>query len=445
YLALASANNRFDRFKVKKKRVKWAGKLVLVILLSISINIYTLAKRAAPVQADIGLGDEHDGAKNVSGTDSTSFNYIAINATSGSGEADASLIQVGATATVVAGDDVLVIQMTGAGAGNWETCDVSAVVLNDYIDCAVDLTNIYQATGAQVVVMPQWTTVDVNSGDTLTTSAWNGTTGGIIAFRATGAVTIDSGGDVHVDGLGFGGGSAGSAGSGGVSAAAGVSGGAGGNGGGGAKPAGGAGGVGGAGGAGGGVIIIWANSISVAGTMSSDGGSGSTGSVGVTAVDAGSYGAGGGGSPGAGGGGGSGGSIFVRADTVTLGNSITTAGGGGGASGGANGGAGGAGNNGATAGGLSSTGAGGGGGDALTNVGGDASGGAAGSGQGGGKGIIHVEYVTLSGDNTTDPVADTLEIPEKLLLLIPLVIFLPRIIRIFKRRRKYNYKYSIGI
>jgi hypothetical protein len=57
--------------------------------------------------------------------------------------------------------------------------------------------------------VPQWTTVTIENGGTLTATAWGGTTGGIIAFRATGAVTINSGGAINANALGYRGGTGG--------------------------------------------------------------------------------------------------------------------------------------------------------------------------------------------------------------------------------------------
>ncbi|MFC1790814.1 hypothetical protein ACFLZP_05035, partial [Patescibacteria group bacterium] len=53
-------------------------------------------------------------------------------------------------------------------------------------------------------------------------------------------------------------------------------------------------------------------------------------------------------------------------------------------------------------------------------------------------------YVQYSLDST-DPVADTLEIPEALLFLIPLVLVLPKIIKqVRKRRKKHDRAYSLN-
>jgi hypothetical protein len=302
-------------------------------------------------------GDGHDGAKTVTGTDSSSFSYIAVDTISGSSQTNADRIEVGDTSSVAAGDDVLVIQMEGTGQGSWETCEVQSVSLNDYIDCESDLAYEYQSTGAQVVVMPQWTDVTIQDGGTLTTSAWNGTTGGIVAFRATSDLSIaaDTGGGgglIDVSGLGFESGTSpagGAGGGGGATSSPGSAGSAGGNGSSGYGPGAGNGGTsaGGAGG-GGGFDVFGGGSGGGGGGGASGGGSGgayaTTGNAGITGTSGpgglGGDSGGGAGSAGTGGegSGGSVGSTYGSADLTTM---YLGSGGSGGASGAGGGGGGG--------------------------------------------------------------------------------------------------------
>ena len=53
--------------------------------------------------------------------------------------------------------------------------------------------------------VPQYTTVTVNSDSSITSPAWNGYTGGIVAFRAE-TVAINNGGQINVSGKGYRGG-----------------------------------------------------------------------------------------------------------------------------------------------------------------------------------------------------------------------------------------------
>ena len=59
-------------------------------------------------------------------------------------------------------------------------------------------------TAAQVIRVPQYTTLTVNSGGSITASAWTGTTGGVVAVNVLNAATIN--GSVNVTGQGFQGG-----------------------------------------------------------------------------------------------------------------------------------------------------------------------------------------------------------------------------------------------
>lgn len=100
--------------------------------------------------------------------------------------------QVFATnASFASGQVVLVIQMQGANAGQWERALVQSYTAG-VITLATPLigtyTNVSGAT-AQVRVLKQYTSVTINSGVTYIAKAWNGTTGGIIGFLANGTVT----------------------------------------------------------------------------------------------------------------------------------------------------------------------------------------------------------------------------------------------------------------
>lgn len=115
------------------------------------------------------------------------------------------------------GDRVLVIQMQGASinaansaafgsvtaignAGNYEfatVCDVNAGASEVALERA--LVNTYSAAGLQLIRVPQYQNVLVTG--TLTAQAWNGQTGGVLAFEATGSVQLDA--NIDVSGLGF--------------------------------------------------------------------------------------------------------------------------------------------------------------------------------------------------------------------------------------------------
>jgi len=101
------------------------------------------------------------------------------------------------------GNRVIVHQTTGPGAGAWEENLVKQKE-GAQLQLEKPLKNSYVTSGntrAQVVLMPQYKNVTV-SGGTLTAPAWDGTTGGILAFSATGKVDVQ-GGSISMTSRGF--------------------------------------------------------------------------------------------------------------------------------------------------------------------------------------------------------------------------------------------------
>ena len=108
------------------------------------------------------------------------------------------------------GDEVLIIQMQGTGAGNYDFGLISNISGN-IITLVSPLANAYTVGGnsrAQLVRVPNYQDVTVQSGGTLTARAWNGSTGGVLAFRALGTTNVQAGATVNLSGNGFRGGPA---------------------------------------------------------------------------------------------------------------------------------------------------------------------------------------------------------------------------------------------
>lgn len=326
-----------------------------------------------------------------------------------------------------ANQEVLIIQMQGTGAGSYEFGRIASKTSNT-LTLQNKLVNQYTVVGgnskAQIVQVPNYGNVTVQAGGILTAHDWDGNTGGIVVFRALtstsieGAIQVNGGNGFGTNTTGEGGGNGGGfrgggayrrgpgmsfsgEGTGGSSTQSnsangnGAGGGyqnlgnVGGSGGGnryqglpGTKEhnefivgavgfssgsdslvtmtlgGGGSGGsaennnsdqiFGGGGGAGGGIIFISSRSFTVTGGLSVNGGNGGNGT-------------------GASGGGGAGGSIYLNAETATLGSSLITALGG----------------NGGTT-------------------------GQGGQGGNGGLGRIYIQYTTFSG--TTNPSASSQQV-----------------------------------
>ncbi len=109
------------------------------------------------------------------------------------------------------GCEVLIIAIQGTQAqydqaGYYEFHTVASDSASS-IEVTVGLTHAFPGTSYQILVLrvPHYTTVTVSGGGTLTTAAWDGTTGGVVAFRASESVSV-SDGLISANELGFRGG-----------------------------------------------------------------------------------------------------------------------------------------------------------------------------------------------------------------------------------------------
>ena len=181
-----------------------------------------------------------NGVKSVTVTASTTkvneFTALTANANAGTQTITvaASSLNTNArfTSTLTPGDLVMIIQMQGAlmklspvpvwapdstygkvysyeNSGNYEFAEVKSVISATQIEINCGLTHSYTSTGkAQVVRVPRYSSLNVAASATLTTDAWNGTIGGILAVEVDGNTTINAGGLVSANALGFRGGTA---------------------------------------------------------------------------------------------------------------------------------------------------------------------------------------------------------------------------------------------
>lgn len=133
------------------------------------------------------------------------------------------------TTTLTPGDLVMVIQMQGAmmnlgtyaiswlpdstygkvwdyaNCGNYEFAEVKSVISTTQIELNCGLQKSYSLSGkSQVVRVPRYSSLNVGSSATLTTVAWNGTTGGVLAIEVDGNTTVN--GLVSANATGFRGG-----------------------------------------------------------------------------------------------------------------------------------------------------------------------------------------------------------------------------------------------
>lgn len=114
----------------------------------------------------------------------------------------------GTNSSFAIGQLVMVIQMTGADSGIWQLNKITSYSPGSI---GVKYANVISFTGAaQILVMKQYHDVTINNGVTWSAKAWNGVTGGILAFFCNGQFTNN--GTINLVGKGFRGGAGGAAG-----------------------------------------------------------------------------------------------------------------------------------------------------------------------------------------------------------------------------------------
>ncbi|MCB9370823.1 hypothetical protein H6501_04455 [Candidatus Woesearchaeota archaeon] len=170
-------------------------------------NVTVYAQYNAP------FGSGEDGALVVSSLNTTinTFTYLLSNSSAGN-----TILQVNDSSLFAQGDEILIIQMQNGSGGNYSAgtyeianvqssgpgiLEVKSSLSHDYGSGEFDKQN---ALVTQIVKIPQFTNVTINSGASLSAPAWNGYGGGIVIFRATG--TLNSSGYINVSEIGFRGG-----------------------------------------------------------------------------------------------------------------------------------------------------------------------------------------------------------------------------------------------
>lgn len=149
----------------------------------------------------LGFGSGADGALSIS-VDTTEAPIDS----SCSGTSGTATLTVGSSLSFAANQIVLVHQSRGTSAGNWELAQVASYV-GTTLTLRSNLVNSYVSSGAdaaQVRVVPQYTSVTVNTGVTWTAKAWNGSVGGILAYMCNGLRNVM--GTISVKGKGYRGG-----------------------------------------------------------------------------------------------------------------------------------------------------------------------------------------------------------------------------------------------
>jgi len=166
----------------------------------------------------IGFGNGKDGALIVS-NGALQINNVATRLVGGGGDVGARAIELDNAQGIGPDDVLLLVQITGAAptaadvvldgssqsmAGTYELVRVAGVSANRVALIDGLQKGPYAPVATQVVRVPQYTDVTIQKSNSLDARRYDGGTGGIIAFLATGAVTLE--GDISGDFAGFNGG-----------------------------------------------------------------------------------------------------------------------------------------------------------------------------------------------------------------------------------------------
>jgi RHS repeat-associated protein len=146
------------------------------------------------------FGDGSDGDVTISGISYTDNIRAAISGDAANGQ---TLLPVASVTGFLPGQEVLIHQVQGVGAGTYEFARVSAISATALV-LQQNLIHGYSSSGnsrAQVIQVPQYRNLTLLTGATLTAHPWDGFTGGFIAFRVSG--TLNSQGTITAAGLGF--------------------------------------------------------------------------------------------------------------------------------------------------------------------------------------------------------------------------------------------------
>jgi len=175
-----------------------------VVALAASLLLTQAIADKAHAEADsFGLGSGRDGAVTVNAANTVINSYASVTANVAVG---ASTISVDTTTGFVAGNVVLVWQATGLSAtdaprgvqttialagknvGHHEWARIESIGTNT-ITLTNPVINAYRSGTAQLVRVPEYTTVTIGAAGSIVASAWTGSKGGIVAFLATGAIS----------------------------------------------------------------------------------------------------------------------------------------------------------------------------------------------------------------------------------------------------------------
>jgi hypothetical protein len=132
----------------------------------------------------------------------------ALGVTASTGQFALTLASADVFTSSMESDEVLIIQMEGASAGQYEFGTIASVE-NEVLTLTRALSNTYSIgsySKAQVLRVPHYRNVTVQDTGTLAAHAWDGSTGGIVVVACTGKLHIQTGGSINMNEKGYEGG-----------------------------------------------------------------------------------------------------------------------------------------------------------------------------------------------------------------------------------------------
>ena len=170
-----------------------------------------------PVFAPLGESDGHWGALTLTAGTTVINAYAALTSDLGAGVSSVVLQENLSTFRVRVGDLLLLWQAAARPAsppvsgvstalslaelsmGHWEWQRVAAVA-GSTIDFAAPTQHAYTGGLSQLILVPEYTRLEVPTNASIVAQAWNGRTGGIVAFLASAEIVVDG----RVDAVGAG-------------------------------------------------------------------------------------------------------------------------------------------------------------------------------------------------------------------------------------------------
>jgi len=171
--------------------------------------VYLATAGSSSVSQVDWVGDGSDGPLTVSGINQVVNDYAFLAGNENVGD---TTITVSDASGFAEDDEILLMQIqnsSGGEAGTYEFKHIGSISGNDITLTSPIDNNYYSgsfdtvdATASQIVRVPQYTTVTINSGCSITAPAWDGYTGGIVVFRAE-TVSVNAGGSIDVSEKGY--------------------------------------------------------------------------------------------------------------------------------------------------------------------------------------------------------------------------------------------------